>query len=75
MNRDINFDNILLDEKLYECISVYDISYKTSTGPKPLRIGFDKIDRSIRACGGKFRHIALFDYELFDKNFDKINIL
>ena len=39
MNRDINFDNILLDEKLYECISVYDISYKTSTGPKPLRIG------------------------------------
>ena len=39
---DINFNNILLDEKLYENNSVYDISYKTSTGPKPLRIRFDK---------------------------------
>ena len=31
---DINFSDILLNEKLYENISVYDISYKTSTGPK-----------------------------------------
>ena len=39
-DRDINFDNILLDEKLYkkECenILIYDISYKTSTGAKPI---------------------------------------
>ena len=41
---DINFSNILLDKKLYENISVYNISYKTSTGPKPLPIRFDKID-------------------------------
>ena len=27
-NRDINFPNILLHKKLYENISVYDISYK-----------------------------------------------
>ena len=33
---DINFDNILLDEKQYENITVTDISYKTSTDPKPL---------------------------------------
>ena len=45
---DINFDNILLDKKLYENISVYDISYKTSTSSKPLRIRFDKIDGFIR---------------------------
>ena len=32
---DINFSNTSLDERLYENISVYDISYKTSTGPKP----------------------------------------
>ena len=32
---DINFSDILLDEKLYENISVYNISYKTSTGLKP----------------------------------------
>ena len=33
---DINFSNILLDKKLYENISVYDISYKTSMGPKTI---------------------------------------
>ena len=26
---DINFDNVLLNEKLFENISTYDISYKT----------------------------------------------
>ena len=35
---DINFSDILLAKKLYENISVYDISYKTSMGPKTLRI-------------------------------------
>ena len=30
---DINFGNILLDKKLYENISVCDISYKPSVGP------------------------------------------
>ena len=39
----INF-NILFDKKSYENISVYNILYKTPTGPKPLRIRFDKID-------------------------------
>ena len=29
---DINFDNILLDKKIYENISVYDISNKSSKG-------------------------------------------
>ena len=38
---DINFSNILLDKKLYENISIYDISYKTSTGLQPLHIRFD----------------------------------
>ena len=40
----INFSNILLDKKLYENVSVYNISYKTPTGPKLLRIRFDEID-------------------------------
>ena len=40
----INFSDTLLDKKLYENISVYDISYKTSTSPKLLRIRFDKTD-------------------------------
>ena len=44
---DIYSVNILLNEKsfeTYENLLVYNISYKTSTGPKPLRIiSFDKI--------------------------------
>ena len=39
-----NFDNISLDKKFYENISLYDISQKTSTGSKPWRIKFNKID-------------------------------
>ena len=46
-NRDIYSVDILLDKRIYENISVYDISYKTSTGTKPLRVKFDKIDGSI----------------------------
>ena len=57
-----NFSNILLDKNLYENISVYNISYKTPTGPKPLRIRFDKIDGFIIALDGKIKHLILFDY-------------
>ena len=63
---DINFSDILLDEKLDKNISVYDISYKMSTGPKPLRIKFDKIEGFIRVHGGEFRYLVLFDYRLFE---------
>ena len=34
----IDFTYILLDKKLYENISVYNILYKPPTGPKPLHI-------------------------------------
>ena len=66
-----NFDNILLNEKLYENTSVYDISI----GPKPLRIKFDEIDGFFRVRGGEFRHLVLFDYGFFDKICDKIKYL
>ena len=36
---DVNFSDILLDQKLYEHISVYEISYKTSTGSKLFVLG------------------------------------
>ena len=74
-DRDTYLVDILLVEKLYENISVYDISYKTSMGPKPLHIMFDKIDAFIRVHGDEFRHLALFDYGLFDKICDKIKYL
>ena len=69
---DIYFSDILLDEELYENISVYNISYKTPTGPKPLLIRFDKVDGFIRVRGDEFRHLVLFDYELFDNICEKI---
>ena len=71
----INFSNILLDNKLYENISVYNNSYKIPTGPKALRIRFDKIDGFIKALDGKNKHLILFDYGLFNKTCDKIKYL
>ena len=48
-----NFDNFLLDEKSFEHsyknILIYDISYKTFMGAKPLSIRFDKIDGFIKS--------------------------
>ena len=70
---DINFSSILLDEKLYEIISVYDISYKIATGPNPMRIRFDKIDGFIRVRGDEFRYSVLFDCRLFDNIYDTID--
>ena len=73
--RDTYLVDILLYEKLYENISVYNISYKTSASPKLLRIRFDKTDGFIRVCGDEFKHLVLFDYGLFDEICDKIKYL
>ena len=54
--RDIDFSDILIDQKLYkkkyENILIYNISYKTLAGGKPLRIRFDKTDGFIKINGG-----------------------
>ena len=76
---DINtdFSGILLEEKLYkeknENILIYEISYKTSTGAKPVRIRYDKIDRFIK-IHNKIRSLVLFD-EWCDKICDRIKYL
>ena len=72
---DTDFDNVLLDEKLNWNILVCDISYKTSTGPKPLHIRFDKINAFIRVLDGEINNLVLLDYRLFDKICDKIKYL
>ena len=46
--------HILLEEKLFENISVCDILYKTSKISKPLQIRFNKIDKFIRVYGYNF---------------------
>ena len=63
----INFGSILLIKKLYENISAYNISYKSPTCPKPLRIKFDKINGFIISIGDKIKPLVLFDYGFFDK--------
>ena len=71
----VNFSNILLKKKLYENVSVYNISYKTPTSPKPLHIRFDKIDGFIMVFDVKIKHLVLFDYGLLDKICDKTRYL
>ena len=43
---------ILRNQKLYKNILVYDISYKTLIGAKPLRIRLDKVDWFIGVYNG-----------------------
>ena len=40
---------------------------KTSTGPRPLCIRFDKIGGFAKDRGSEFRYLVLFEYGLFDK--------
>ena len=58
------FDNILLNEKSYESILVFNISYKTFIGAKPLRIRFNKVDEFIRVYNGT-RYLVLFGSEKY----------
>ena len=69
--------DILLDKKskeTHENILIYDISYKTSTSAKPLRIRFNEIDSFIKIFDG-VRYLVLFDYGWFDKICDRIKYL
>ena len=62
---DFHLDNILIDKKSYENILVFNISYKTLIGAKPLRIRFNKVDGFIRVYGGT-RYLVLFGTEKYD---------
>ena len=44
---DVNLDNILLNEKSYENILIYDVAYKAPYHAKPLYVTFDKVDEYI----------------------------
>ena len=41
---EFDFDNVLIDEKSYENILIYDILHRTMIAAKPLRIRFVNID-------------------------------
>ena len=59
---DFDIENILLGEKSYRNILIYDISYKSLIGVKSLCIRFDKVDGSIRVYDGT-TYIVLFGPE------------
>ena len=66
--------NTLIDEKSYENILVYSISYKNLIDSKPLRIRFDKIDRFIRVYD-RTRYLVLFGSERYDFIYSRIKYL
>ena len=71
---DVDFDNILVDEKSHENILVYNISYKILIGPKPVHIRFDKIDGFITIYDGT-RYLVLIGPEKYDAIYKRIRYL
>ena len=59
---DFNFDNILLDEKSYENILIYE----TLIGAKPLYIMFDKVDGFINDYDGT-KYLVLFGFKKYER--------
>ena len=53
---------------------IYDISYKTLIGPKPLNIRFDKTNEFIRIYDGT-RYLVLLFSEKYDAIYNKIRYL
>ena len=56
---DFDLDNVLIDEKSYENVLIYEISNKTLIFPKALRIRYDKVDGIIKIYDGT-RYSTLF---------------
>ena len=68
---DLDFDNILIDKKSHKNVLIYDISYKTLIGVKPLRIRFDKLDGIIKIFDGS-KYSVLLDLEKYDAIYIRI---
>ena len=71
---DINFSDILLNQKSYKNILTYDVSYKNFMGAELLRIWFEKVDEFIKIYDG-IRDLELFALERYNGVYDKINHL
>ena len=70
---DFDFDNISIDEKSYENVLAYKISYKTLIGAKPLRIRFGKVHEFIISYD-ETRHLVFFEQK-YRAIFDRIRYL
>ena len=65
---------IFYEMKSHKNILIYDVSYKTLIGAKPIRIRFDKVDEFIRVYDGA-RCLVLFGPEQFDAICNRIRYL
>ena len=61
-----DLDNILIDERSYENILVYNISYKSLINSKSFRIRFNKTYGFIRVYDAT-RYLVLFGSEKYDQ--------
>ena len=66
-----DFNNILIDERSYEYILIYNISYNTLIGAKSFRIRFDKVEEFIRVYDGT-RYLVLFEPEKYNAIYNRI---
>ena len=71
---DFDFDNILINERSYENILVYNISCKTLIGAKPLCIRFDKVDGFIAVYNGT-RYLILSGGKKYDFIYNRVRYL
>ena len=71
---DFDLDNVSIDQKSRKNVLIYEISYKTLVGSKPLRIRFDKIDGFIRFYD-RTKYLTLFGSEKYDVIYDRIRYL
>ena len=69
-----DLDNILIDEKSYETVLVYNISYRTLIGAKSLLISLIKIHEFIRVYDGT-RYLVLFGAEKYDFIYNRVRYL
>ena len=73
--KDLNYDNILLDQKTNEIVLIYDVGNKTPCGFKPLHSIFDEEDEYVRKYDGT-KYLAFFHSdEKLDRTFEKIRYL
>ena len=73
---DFNLSKILLNERSFENILVYNILYKTLIDAKPLLIRSDKIDGFIRVYDGTgYLILTLFGSEKYDSVLNRIRYL
>ena len=70
---DFDFDNLLLDEKSYENIMIYNISYKTLISAKPLHIWLNKVDVFTRVYD-RTRNLFLKNMMLFTIRIDILKV-